>query len=84
MCAEAWVPLSYGSFASGKNRYLLNYVRIQHPYGSLAAYLFRYDDPVVDWHQAAVCDIFPWPTPSRVWWACEACTPMKSWTPTRS
>lgn len=25
---------------------------------------FRYDDPVVDWHQAAVCDIFPWPDQS--------------------
>lgn len=61
---EVWVPLSYGPFASGKNRYLLNYVRIQRPYGSLAAYLFRYDDPVVDWHQAAVCDIFPGPDQS--------------------
>lgn len=35
---EVWVPLSYGPFASGKNRYLLNYVRIQRPYGSLAAF----------------------------------------------
>ncbi|WP_405076211.1 hypothetical protein ACI3EJ_00870 [Ligilactobacillus acidipiscis] len=25
---------------------------------------FRYDDPVVDWHQAAVCDIFPGPDQS--------------------
>ena len=35
---EGWGPLSYGPFASGKNRYLLNYVRIQRPYGSLAAF----------------------------------------------
>ena len=33
---------------------------------------------------AAIFGIKSWPTPSRVWWACEACTPMKSWTPTKS
>lgn len=32
----------------------------------------------------AIIGIKSLPTPSREWWACEACTPMKSWTPTRS
>ena len=33
---------------------------------------------------AAIFGIKSWPTPSRVWRACEACTPMQSWTPTKS
>lgn len=52
-----WVPADKEPFASGKNRYLLNYVEIPRPYGNLAAYELRYDDPVVDWHLAMVYDM---------------------------
>lgn len=54
---KVWVPLGYGPFASGSNRYLLNYVEVPRPYGHIAAYEFRYDDPSVDWHLAVVYDI---------------------------
>ncbi|MBF1674481.1 MAG: hypothetical protein HXO74_00655, partial [Scardovia wiggsiae] len=54
---RVWVPLGYGPFASGSNRYLLNYVEVPRPYGHIAAYEFRYDDPSVDWHLAVVYDI---------------------------
>lgn len=54
---KVWAPLGYGPFASGSNRYLLNYVEVPRPYGHIAAYEFRYDDPSVDWHLAVVYDI---------------------------
>lgn len=44
-------------FSIGANRYLLNVVRIPRSYGTLSAYEFRYDDPVVNWHLVMVYDL---------------------------
>lgn len=46
-------------FSVGTNRYIFNYVRIPRPYGTVAAYEFRFDDPTVDWHLVMVYDISP-------------------------
>lgn len=60
-----WVPLDLPPFSTGANRYLLNYVSVPRPYGSLAAYQLRYDDPTFDWHLVMVYDIAPDPAASN-------------------